>query len=257
MSSDHSPVTANVRAHLVHTRSIRTVDDIPEDGEAPIAAEVASRGISGEVSDVAAQENHFGGAELCYEIEFVDLSASNLPAMDGVRQGAASIVAQAMYGSMNTSRDEPIAAASSEVAPLPVAAPAGLCDAYVIFHGDCLAELETGEYSTETVSGSQDPTWSENPRIPLEDSVAALVKRRYIVLTVMDEDLATPDEIVGSAAIWIGDGWTDSASDGDSIVAQSTFERDIMLAGKKRGTVRGAYRIRQLRMPSIARVAPI
>lgn len=247
-SSDHSPVTATIRAGLTHTRGLRSVKEISLDGidnpELEVSREVGSDVERSKVEEGSKEE------EPLYEIEFFNLSASGLPVMDGVRQGAATTVAQAaqaLYGSISSTPRPPDTSEERDVSH--VQAPVGLCDAYVVFHGDGVAELESGEYATETVPASQEPTWTESIRIPLEDFVSALVRRKYIVLTVMDEDVGSADEVVGSAAVWIGDGWVGD-SDGESgVEARSNFERDIMLAGKKCGTVRGDFIVRRLRAP--------
>lgn len=269
-SSDHSPVTATIRARLAHTIGLRSVDEISVDGGIAAdvepatqdEAEVGSREIQAvnreEVTCQQSSDEEEGEDDDApvYEIEFLNLSASGLPEMDGVRQGAASMMARAVYGSINPpqrtastdSSDDapPDEGEGGDVAPGDGAggsgnAPVGLCDAYIVFHGEGVEELESGEYSTDTVPESQEPTWAESTRIPLEDSLPALIRRRYIVLTVMDEDVGTADEVVGSTALWIGDGWVDDADSKSQVLAKSRFERDVMLAGKKRGTVRGDY----------------
>lgn len=162
-----------------------------------------------------------------------------------------------------------------------VAEERGLCDPYCVFHGPAVAELAEGSYMTDVIRKTQNPDWactggsrrarrtrggrvvvagggrhgvgiSQVPVVHLHDDEADAVRRKYVSVTVMDEDIGSAHDVVGSSVLWLGAGWLDTPEPQLDctlrerervVVARTTFEEKIMGKGVSQGVLRGSYQI--------------
>lgn len=207
-------------------------------------------------------------APVLFQVEFERLSAIDLPEMDGASQlaaakivsgrvvsGGAPASSDADYGTMSVTEreasvgqggDGPSSSGDTGAESRKLNS-RGLCDPYCVFHGEAVAELSSGQFETHVRKETQNPSWSRKmlPLVGLIDSSLARLRRRYLTITVMDEDVGSADDIVGSVVLWMGDGALDDA--GDGIVSRVEFEQEILYSGIARGKLSGSYVVRRTR----------
>lgn len=102
---------------------------------------------------------------------------------------------------------------------------------------------------TKVIPCTQNPVWrcGDIPVVHLEDDVGRLVRKKYLSITVMDEDTGATDNVVGSAVLWLGHGWREGVDDGaghGGVVASADFQTPILHRGLARGSLSGSYVVR-------------
>lgn len=241
MTSDHSPVYARFSASLVHTTGNRDLETIAQEAGLQEARDLSimSPMISPIVSPRSLSMRSLipggigggaGGTGL--QLRFERLCAKEIPDMDYGGRRIAVAKALNIHNHVVWKKHDELGAGQH-------------ADPYCTFHGDALAELDEGVYRTRTVTASQNPVWEGDaiPVISLINSVGSSTERRYIIITVKDENPKRPDDVVGSAVLWLGDECRAEEGSADNAVK---FTLPIMLAGRRQGEVSGSYTIRKV-----------
>lgn len=220
MTSDHSPVVATITADLVHTTGVRALEDVGSG-----VTDVSSGHSPSPLSSSSSPPPSLSGLR----IVVTRLSAESIPDMNYGSRRVAVAKALNLQTRLSFRKHEDLGDGQH-------------ADPYCVFHGSAVAELDEGEYRTPTIAASQNPAWvaEDIPEVHLADIDMEVLRRMYLTVTVKDEDFGSRDDIVGSVILWLGAGdW----SDDNSLRAPVEFQKPIMLAGRRQGTLSGAYTI--------------
>lgn len=220
MTSDHSPVSATLKASLMHSTYQEGLQAENEE-----EMEDFSRSTEGEdeattrclVAETKGGEEKDGGLQLVFN----SLQVVNIPDMyHGVRR---LVMAKAlgMDNHLVWKKHEDLGDGQH-------------ADPYCKFEGPGVRELDRGQFRTSTIEAEQNPVWSRAELQPIQ-----LVARRqkelkgaYVMITVMDEIVGRRDATVGSAVLWMGD-----AVQG----VPCSFRLPIRSGGRQRAELLGEY----------------
>lgn len=225
MTSDHSPVYAILTASLMHTSGERNVDDMLPKSKASSAESpqppsllftpraLAVRSLLPKMSPPKTSQ-----------LIFTSLRATGIPEMDHGGRRIAVAKALRIDNHMAWKKHEELGAGQH-------------ADPYCTFHGSAVAELDEGEYRTNTIVASQSPVWQPDdlPPVDLVDTDMDILRRKYVIITVKDENPAREDATISSAVIWLGE-----ASENGTI----KFSTNMSSSGLIRGSIAGEYVIR-------------
>eukprot|EP00178_Gracilaria_changii_P016565 TRINITY_DN47786_c0_g1_i1.p1 TRINITY_DN47786_c0_g1~~TRINITY_DN47786_c0_g1_i1.p1 ORF type:complete len:742 (+),score=82.08 TRINITY_DN47786_c0_g1_i1:168-2393(+) len=225
ITSDHSPVFANFRASVPHSKNVRNLPEIvSEFSESSQIEQVSHVSKSRSLTFLSPSASHVEEKRSNLKLVFISLGATDIPDMNN--GGRRITVAKALRIDSHLIWKKHDELGEGHYA-----------DPYCIFHGPAVAELDEGEFRTETIHATQNPVWNAEqvPKVALATNDLRLLRSNYIIITVKDENPARRDATIGSTILWLG------GFNGEDPVQ---FSAPIMHGGLKRGLIVGRYVIR-------------
>lgn len=227
MTSDHSPVFATFRASMSYSTLDQSMPDIESETEEASASEqtpllLKSRALS--LRPKAPPPPSPQPRKNRLQLVFISLGASNVPDMDNGGRRIAFARALRIENHLIWKKHDEMGEGHN-------------ADPYCAFHGAAVAELDEGEYRTDTIPACQSPVWSEEqiPAVDLATNDRNALRSMYVTITVKDENPIRRDRTIGFTNIWLGN------VDGEQPVE---FSAPIMQGGLQRGRIEGKYFVR-------------
>ncbi|CAN8061819.1 unnamed protein product [Agarophyton chilense] len=224
MTSDHSPVYASFRASMSRASAVRSFpsiisefDEDAETEEAPLLSESRSLTLLSR-SSAPTEDNRDH-----LQVVFSTLGATDIPDMDNGGRRIAVAKALRIENHLVWKKHDELGEGH-------------YADPYCVFRGPSVAELDEGQFRTDTITATQNPVWNAEqiPEVDLVTNDHTTLPSKYMIITVKDENPARRDSTIGSAILWLGN------FHGDPV----QFSAPIMHGGLKRGLIVGRYVIR-------------